>query len=310
MSKRKTAGGTFDPAGAKIYFLAGHPGDLGRMSAALKHPVLIATNEVGSDGSEAHFRNCLEHCPQVLLDSGAFNLANALSLRQGIPLPTALGMPLDQIPGVPALLERYRRLARAYEDKLWGYIEVDLGGVAQKIATRTAMEGEGLRPIPVYHARSDGRDYLEELLDKYDRIAVGNVVDAAPPTRMRYFRTVWETVQRRAPDCWVHYLGVECGQVVFAYPSGSVDSSTWSVLTRWGNNFKEFASGASLGPIRHELQPRGDGIRERGTAGFQQTGIYRCHFSQENWRRYHRQLTTGERYEVPAAEALARRGTP
>jgi hypothetical protein len=42
-------------------------------------------------------------------------------------------------------------LATTYEERLWGYIELDKGGRENKLRTRTRLHNHGLNPIPVYH---------------------------------------------------------------------------------------------------------------------------------------------------------------
>ena len=57
-------------------------------------------------------------------------------------------------------------------------VEVDQGGRENKIKTRARLEKMGLRPIPVYHPLNDGWDYFDYLAENYDRICMGNVVNA------------------------------------------------------------------------------------------------------------------------------------
>ena len=130
-----------------------------------------------------------------------------------------------------------------YGSRLWGYIELDQGGAVHKRRTRTALEQAGLAPIPVYHPFNDGWDYFDELCARYDRICVGNVVQAPRAIRCRIFATVWER-QRAYPDVWIHYLGVTPTPTQIAYP-------VTVVIRRHGWDLYAGAMGYAIGLTSH-----------------------------------------------------------
>jgi hypothetical protein len=156
-------------------------------------------------------------------------------------MDVALSLAPEEIDGFDDLFNRYVTLAHKWGDKAWGIVEIDQGGRENKIRTRARLEALGIRPIPVFHCLNDGWDYFQYLADRYDRIAVGNVVQADQATRKRIIATMWER-RRSYPDLWIHALGLTPSSLTVSYPMNSCDSSTWVGPTRWG---KTYAWGAS-----------------------------------------------------------------
>jgi hypothetical protein len=138
----------------------------------------------------------------------------------------ALAVAPQEVDGFDQLLTRYVDIVRTYHEGLWGYVEIDQGGVAGKRATRAYLEEQGLRPIPVYHPITDGFDYFDELLERYDRICIGNIVMAPPAVRRDLLTMVWERRRRAPHKVWLHALGHTPNPLFNAYPVNSSDSST------------------------------------------------------------------------------------
>ncbi|MFJ1706826.1 hypothetical protein [Kitasatospora sp. NPDC088346] len=229
-----TAGGTFDPAERPIYFTAGG----GEYNAGPY--VLTAVNELMGDAEERRLRGLLDAGNRVLLDSGIFWLTNRHRRAHGVSMDEVLALPPENIDGFEELRERYVYLARTYEDRLWGYIELDQGGLVHKRAQRASLQELGLSPIPVYHPLVDGWDYFDELASQYDRICVGNIVQASAPVRLRILHTLWE--RRRAyPHLWMHALGLTANEWCLPLAPDSCDSSSWLAPLRWNHQRIETA---------------------------------------------------------------------
>lgn len=227
--------GAFDRTDAPIYFLPANAGWIG-VVAADQHPyVLIAMNELQSEKGVGFFRDMIANGTKVFIDSGIFNLAMSHAREHGVTMDSALSMSPDEIDGFHDLYDRYVALIREYGDKVWGYVELDQGGIHNKRKTRAKLEAMGFRPIPVYHPINDGWDYFDELAEKYDRICVGNLVKAAPPLRRRLLATMYERRQKY-PHLWIHLLGVTATEIVSAYPQQSCDSSSWLAGVRWSSS--------------------------------------------------------------------------
>ncbi len=193
--------------------------------------LLIAVNEINAR-TEQHMQELAGSGARWFIDSGVFNLTNNHMRRHGISMDKALALAPDEIDGFDALLKRYTDIVSRWGDKCWGYIELDQGGRENKIKTRAMLEAQGLRPIPVYHPFNDGWDYFDYLAQNYDRICVGNVVQADRDTRKRLVATMWER-KRKYPDLWIHLLGYTPNEFLNAYPIDSGDSSSWLNVVRW-----------------------------------------------------------------------------
>jgi hypothetical protein len=146
----------------------------------------------------------------------------------------ALALPPADIDGFDWLWDGFLKVHGWLGARAWGYIELDQGGAVNKRITRQRLHDEGVNPMPVYHPLNDGWDYFDELASQYDRICMGNVVQASPQLRVRLFHTLAER-HRTYPDLWVHCLGMTPNQWANALPFDSCDSSTWLSMVRWGS---------------------------------------------------------------------------
>lgn len=159
----------------------------------------------------------------VMFDSGAFTVASAHAAAHGIPLPEAFAADPFDLDGFGEMWDAYTGMVKMHADRLWGYVEIDLGNTDVKRRNRSRMESDGLRPIPVYHPFTDPWDYFDELASSYDRVAVGNLVLSRPDVRKRIHATLWERRRRHRRNLWVHLLGVTPNHHVLAYPVNSTD---------------------------------------------------------------------------------------
>jgi len=188
--------------------------------------MLIATNELMGEANTKRFEGMLDQGKRVLLDSGVYWLATQHAARHEMTMDEALSLAPDEVDNWQMLLSLYIATVKAYESHLWGYIELDQGGISNKKKTRAYLEGLGLQPIPVYHPLNDGWDYFDELASNYERICVGNIVRANRETRTRILATIWER-KRKYPHLWVHALGMTPNDMTLAYMMNSFDSSSW-----------------------------------------------------------------------------------
>lgn len=238
---KKTGGGTFDREAKQIYFIASNPSTFKFFDGkTYNYNRLIAVNELKEDVHDEFFHKMVTEPGRVFLDSGVFSLAAHHAKKKGISHDEGLKTPLAEIEGFDDLYERYCMLVTQYEDKLWGYVELDIGGTQQKRETRAGLEKLGLRPIPVYHPLNDGWDYFDELAQQYDRICVGNIVQASRYIRLRIMATIHRRKQAY-PNLWIHLLGMTPNEWSNAFPMESTDSSTWLAAVRWPDAWRERA---------------------------------------------------------------------
>jgi hypothetical protein len=243
--------GKWDPQEGFIYYVATTPNFL--ELATSFHPfVLVAVNELMSKDSEDALDQLLDKAKHVLLDSGAFAICSEHARRHKIELDDAFKVPLNELDGFDALWKQYVRLATKYQKKLWGVIEVDLGGEKQKRETRKKLHDLGLSPIPVLHTLNDSRDYYDELMDGFDRICAGNIVQSSKYVRKRIFETLDKARKGKAVQ-WIHLLGMAPNQSLCAYPFESCDSSSWLNTVRW-SGYLEKACLRSLGLLPKNFQ--------------------------------------------------------
>lgn len=234
-------GGRFDRDDGPVYFFAGNGGD---DSLAVADYTLIALNDLMGKTTElAKMEARMDAGGSVFLDSGVFNLANQHAIAHGMTMDAALGLHPTELDGFAPLRRAYVDTVRRYEDRLWGYVELDQGGAERKRETRAGLEAEGVVPIPVYHPLNDGWDYFDELASQYDRICIGNVVQAIPSVRKRLLSTMWER-RRRYPGLWLHLLGHTPNEALGTLPFDSCDSSSFVYSLRYGAKSSPYALSA------------------------------------------------------------------
>lgn len=228
---KATGGGRFEALEEPIYFAAGNNIEL----IADIHPwSLMAVNDMGGKGGIDNLEYRLQIGNKVMLDSGIFWLTNRHKrAHKGMTMDEALSLAPDQIDGFEDLFDAYVGLVRRFEDRLWGYVELDQGGAVNKRKTRALLEGMGLTPMPVYHPLNDGWDYFDELCEGYDRICVGNIVQADMTTRKHLMATLWER-HRRYPHVWIHALGMTPNELITVYPTNSCDSASYTYSVKYG----------------------------------------------------------------------------
>ena len=217
--------GSWSDAERNVYFLACNADQVDDIlvPGGLIHDfLLMAVNEI-NESAEQVLENSYQLGAKWFIDSGIFNLTNEHMRAHGITMDAALGLAPEEIDGFDELFARYVDILSRWKDRCWGYIELDQGGRENKIRTRARLEKLGFNPIPVYHPFNDGWDYFDYLAERYDRICVGNVVQAQSPVRKRLLATMWERKQKY-PKLWIHLLGLTPNQFLNAYPIDSGDS--------------------------------------------------------------------------------------
>lgn len=265
--------GTWDRADRPLMFMPGHAprtsGTYRDMSFHLDfHPSqLIAINDLMEKSiTYAELDMSLtKPGAHVLIDSGIFWLANSHAIAHDMSMDQALALHPSEIDGFEGLWDTYLAVHAKYGEKVWGMIELDQGGADRKRETRAKLADLGITPIPVYHPLNDGWDYFDELASNYDRICLGNIVQAPRDVRRRLIATVWERKQADYPDLWVHVLGFHADQLFNAYPLESSDASSWMISLRYGSQIVR-VDNASFGSTVDEF------IYDQATAA--ESGMY------------------------------------
>ncbi len=277
----KETSGIWNPDESYVFFLAASP--IFIEMAGRHHPwCLTAVNELMHEDWRKRLDHLIESGHKILIDSGAYAIASAHASFHRLHIDQAFKMPLDELDGFTELWTRYIEVAKHYKDQVWGMIEVDLGGTAQKKKTRKKLEDMGLAPIPVLHVLNDPSDYIDELLEGYDRICAGTLVGASRYVRRRILATL--TDRRKGKACrWIHLLGVTPSEMLCAFPFESSDSSAWLNTVRW-SGYVEKACLRSVGHLPKNFQYQ-LGDKESWSLGVQM-GAIGAAFQQRNFRNY------------------------
>lgn len=187
-------------------------------------------------------------CP-TFLDSGIFFLTNVHKRTNNTTMDEALALAPEEIDNFEWLFETYCLIVDEFGERLWGYNELDQGGMENKKRTRANLESLGYAPIPVYHPLNDGWDYFDELAQEYDRICFGNVVQARPSVRKRLLATAFER-HAKYPDLFIHFLGLTPNDLQMGLPFDSCDSSSWTAPFRFPQAVRLTGAGAKRWKLR------------------------------------------------------------
>lgn len=286
----RTGGGRFDPKEENVYFIASNA-DRQQFGAKVHSHLLIAVNELKSQGSIDHMERWISDGRKVFIDSGIFFLTNEHSRKHGVPMDIALSLAPEEIDGFDDLFNAYVQIVRKYGEQSWGYIELDQGGRENKIRTRQRLHDLGLNPIPVYHPLNDGWDYFDYLAERYDRICFGNVVQADSYARKRLVATAWER-HRKYPHLWIHLLGLTPNQWLNAFPINSADSSAWLANIRWTRGHAAFSDNQNFSGLPKNFAYKlGENVSDEGSHKACAMSAYEANFQMRNWRNHIRSLT-------------------
>jgi hypothetical protein len=192
---------------------------------------LFPINEIDASNNE-YITKLISMGKTLLIDSGIFSLCSEYASKNSIPLEQAFTVNPEKFDGFDKLYEKYIRVIGELKDNVWGYIELDIGGQENKKRIRAELEKKGLNPIPVYHPIGDDYDYFDYLCRRYNKICVGNLVNAATPVKNKI---IWGIDKRRRkyPDLWIHYLGISLSECCFNFQIDSCDSSGITSIFRW-----------------------------------------------------------------------------
>lgn len=301
----KRTGGVWDSKEKNVYFIASSPAYHAANDVANFYDhILCAVNEIKNADDEQWIIDAVNQGKKLFIDSGVFNLTNHHARAHNMTMDQVLGMAPDELDGFDALFDKYTRIVKEIGEKAWGYIEIDQGGMHNKIKTRDRLHGLGFNPIPVYHPLVDGWDYFDYLAQRYDRICFGNIVQADTETRKRILATAWER-RRKYPDLWIHCLGLTANEFCLGFPLNSCDSSTWISTVRW----MQMPTRACLKVwdsveekvFRYDLDNA-----EKGYKKTVQMSAVSCRADLSNWRHYINEVESllGVDHRMPLEDAI------
>lgn len=192
-----------------------------------------------------------EHGYTVLLDSGCFSLAHVKAKELGIDPATAFMIPPhDERWGTEfdTHLAFYTQVVQATQHVLAGYVEVDIGSLTDRAATRAEGHLAGIDPIPAFRLFKDPLDQLPGLLQAHDRICIAGTAFCPMKHRVHGWHAVWRMWQEYNPACKLHVLGVTPCSTFNSFSFPSSDSSTYSANSRYGqpNGFYYAGSDAAV----------------------------------------------------------------
>lgn len=192
-----------------------------------------------------------EHGYSVLLDSGCFSMVHIKAKELGLdPATTFMIPPTDARWGTAFTqhLAFHTEVVQATRHLLAGYVEVDIGSLADRAGTRAQGALLGLNPIPAFRLFKDPLDALPALLQAHPQLCIAGTAFCPMKHRVHGWHAVWRMWQEYNPECRLHVLGVTPCSTFNSFSFTSSDSSTYSANSRYGqpNGFYYAGSDASV----------------------------------------------------------------
>lgn len=224
--------GVWDPTERGLFFQSAQVADMALGVLDVSTSILVDAHELHPGKHGATVAGALLGGRRVLIDSGVHNFAYDLLRTQGMEWPDIFRADPDTLPGYDRFAQRHEAVLRAFADRVWGVVEVDLGSLDAQQHRRDALAAEGLVCIPVWHT-DDPLDVLDRLASTYDRVGLGGI-QAHTREGHQLLAALWEHCHARYPDVWFHLLGYTVNPYLLAYPlARSCDSSNWTSAMQW-----------------------------------------------------------------------------
>jgi len=160
---------------------------------------------------------------KIFLDSGAFS-------------SYTLGKEID-LTQYCDYIKRNMDIIRFEDGVMMASVLDGIGDVELTYKNQLAMEAQGVRPLPCFHAGEDER-YLDWYVANYDYITLGGMVGASTEQLMRWLDRMWDrhlTDGAGRPKIKVHGFGITSIPLMVRYPWYSCDSSSWIQATSFGS---------------------------------------------------------------------------
>ena len=203
----------------------------------------------------------LPHVKNLMVDSGAFDIAKSHSDETGMLIEDVFGLSIYDVKGGRELVSKYIQFTKQVpHDRLWGIVELDFGTMKDREELRERVSKEsGVVPIPVYHTASDPREYFKELLEKFDRVCIGGLSKLNSNFRTKLLAELAHLRDEVNTECWVHLLGHGLTYKATAFFSPnlrrgfqSFDSSQVCSSLMYGN-IRAQGQNTSLGTIQSQF---------------------------------------------------------
>ena len=160
---------------------------------------------------------------KVFIDSGAFSAYT-------------LGVDLDLVEYCD-YIKRNDDIIRYDDGILMASVLDGIGDPQLTYENQLAMEKEGVRPLPCFHAGEDER-YLEHYIKNYEYITLGGMVGSSTKQLMIWLDRMWDqylTDGSGNPRIKVHGFGITSIAIMERYPWWSCDSSSWIQSAAFGS---------------------------------------------------------------------------
>ena len=135
--------------------------------------------------------------------------------------------------GAPVTVEEYAEWLHKWKHYFSVYCNLDvIDNPEETKINQRKLESLGLKPLPVWHIRTD-RKVFEELCEEYKYVAVGGMVGTYWKKLMP--KLVWAVKYGLEHGTVIHGLGLTALTPMMQLPLYSVDSSSWGSGYRYGS---------------------------------------------------------------------------
>lgn len=134
--------------------------------------------------------------------------------------------------GAEITVDDYAEWLHKWHDHLTVYCNLDvINDPIESERNQRALEADGLKPLPVWHVRSD-REAFAPMCEEYRYVALGGMVGTQWKRLMPTLVWAMQTAERYGTV--IHGLGLTSNEPLKQLPFYSVDSSSWGSGYRYG----------------------------------------------------------------------------
>jgi hypothetical protein len=238
----KRTGGNFDRV-AGLYFAATAVEKVFLVERGVCQDFLLALNFTGTSIKGGRLRNTerfdrfLEGVEgrggRLYIDCGAFSFVSNLAAQRNVdPQVLFVDNSITTTEEARHHREHYRAFLDRYASRVWGFVEVDIGSVDRRCEIREVFEDWGHTPIPAFRALFDPWEYLDELIDSYDRVCFAGLLRSSNSLRGKLMTEAALRFKQR-PYCYVHSLGMAPTTQITSLGFHSCDSTSYLDLARF-----------------------------------------------------------------------------
>lgn len=175
----------------------------------------------------------IEHGVGIMMDSGAFSFHQMTKKKKTKSGKTSY-QKVDDKTLLDETVRRYVKFIQRRGEEFDFFVNFDYVKDSKTVwDMQKRLEKMGIRPMPMYHGDSSIEWFRRYLEEGYDYIGLGSLKQPRSSWRaaQQFIDDVFNEIEKfevRGRKIWMHGFGRTSYALMWGWPWGSVDSSTWA----------------------------------------------------------------------------------